>query len=99
MFSHIVVCWTDPATPDSAERVLAGAQKYLAPIPGVVAFHAGRCVPSPRAVVDSSFQVALNMSFTTKADQDQYQTHPSHIQFVEEIFKKLVTRAVIYDFE
>lgn len=99
MFSHIVVCWTDPAIAGSVERFLEGAEKYLAPIPGVVSFHAGRCVPSPRAVVDSTFQVALNMSFATKAEQDQYQTHPSHVQFVEEVFKKLVTRAVIYDFE
>lgn len=99
MFSHIVVCWTDPAIAGSADQFLAAAEKLLAPIPGLVAFHAGRCVPSPRPVVDSTFQVAMNMTFACKADMDQYQVHPNHVQFVEEIIKKIVTRVLIYDFE
>jgi hypothetical protein len=42
MFSHIVVFWTDPAQPDAADKLIAGADKYLKPIPGVLQFHAGK---------------------------------------------------------
>jgi hypothetical protein len=34
-FSHIVIIWTDPAKPSAAADVLAGAEKYLEPVPPV----------------------------------------------------------------
>jgi hypothetical protein len=42
MFSHVVIFWTDPANPKAADELLAGMDKYLRPIPGVLHFHAGR---------------------------------------------------------
>ena len=61
MFSHIVIFWTDPARPEAAEKLKAGAEKYLAPIPGILHFHVGRMVRSARPVVVQSYQVALNV--------------------------------------
>ena len=46
MFSHIVVFWTDPANPNAADELLAGANQLLKNIPGVLQFHAGKMVPS-----------------------------------------------------
>ena len=51
---------------------IAGAKKYLAPIPGVLSFHIGKMVPSHRPVVDQSYQVALNLVFPSKQAQDDY---------------------------
>ena len=99
MFSHVVIFWTDPASPTAAEELLAGCFKYLKPIPGVLHFHAGRMVGSPRPVVDQTYQVALNLVFATKKDQDDYQAHPMHVEFVEKVFKPLCKRVVVYDFE
>jgi Stress responsive A/B Barrel Domain len=98
MFSHIVIFWTDPAAPKAADEVLAGAKKYLAAIPGVVSFHAGRMASSHREVVDQSYQVGLNIQFATKDAQDEYQNHPQHLEFVAKC-KTLWTKVVIYDFE
>lgn len=99
MFSHVVVFWTDPEKPNSADELEAGARHYLQPIPGIVHFHVGRMVPSHRPVVDQTYQVALNVIFNNKQDHDAYQIHPLHLEFVEKVFKKVCRRVLIYDFE
>jgi hypothetical protein len=99
MFSHVVIFWTDPAKPQAADELIAGAERYLKPIPGVLHFHIGKMAPSARPVVDQTYQVALNITFPTKKAQDDYQVHPLHIDFVEKVFKPLCKRVVVYDFE
>ena len=98
MFSHVVIFWTDPADPQSADKLIAGAEQYLKPIPGVEKFHIGRMVKSHRPVVDQTYQVALNLIFPSKQAQDDYQVHPLHIEFVEKVFKKVCKKCVVYDF-
>jgi hypothetical protein len=99
MFSHVVIFWTNPEIPNAADELLAGMEKFLKPIPGVLHFHAGKMVGSHRAVVDQTYQVALNLVFPNKKAQDDYQTHPMHVEFVETVFKKTCKRVVVYDFE
>jgi hypothetical protein len=99
MFSHIVIFWTDPTKPNAVEDLLAGAEKYLRPIPGVLHFHVGKMASSHRPVVDQSYQVALNLVFPSKQAQDDYQVHPMHLEFVEKAFKPNCQKVVIYDFE
>ena len=99
MFSHVVIFWTDPKNPNAADALIAGMEKYLKPIPGVLSFHAGRMAASHRPVVDQSYQAALNLVFPDKKSQDDYQVHPLHLEFVDKVFKRVCKRAVIYDFE
>jgi hypothetical protein len=99
MFSHVVIFWTDPQNPKAADELIAGVEKYLRPIPGVLHFHVGKMATSPRPVVDQSYQVALNLVFPSKKAQDDYQVHPLHIDFVEKVFKQACKRVVVYDFE
>jgi hypothetical protein len=99
MFSHIVVFWTNPAYLGAADDLLAGANKLLKNIPGVLQFHAGKMTPSHRPVVEQSYQVALSLIFPDKKAQDDYQAHPRHIEFVEKYVKRLVKKVVVYDFE
>ena len=99
MLSHIVIFWTDPARPGSADELLAGANHYLKNIPGVIHFHAGRMSLSPRPVVDQSYQIALNLLFPDKAAEQAYQVHPQHLEFVEKVFKPTCKKVLIYDFE
>ena len=99
MFSHVVIFWTKPENPKAADELIAGAIKYLQPIPGLIQFHIGRMAKSHRPVVDQSYQVALNLIFPDKQTQDDYQVHPLHLEFVEKVFKPNCARAVIYDFE
>jgi hypothetical protein len=99
MFSHIVVFWTDPANPNATEEFLAGANKLLKNIPGVLQFHAGKMTPSHRPVVEQSYQVALNLIFPNKQAEEAYQAHPQHTEFVEKYVRRLVKKVVVYDFE
>jgi hypothetical protein len=98
MFSHVVIFFTDPNNPTAADELVAGCEKYLRPIPGVLTFHVGRMVPSHRPVVDQSYQVALNLVFPDKKAQDDYQVHPMHIDFVEKVFKRVCVKVIVYDF-
>ncbi len=98
MFSHIVVFWTRPQKPGAADELIAGANKYLKNIPGVLQFHVGKMVPSHRPVVDQTYQIALNIVFPDKRAHDAYQTHPAHQEFVEKIFKPLCQKLIVYDF-
>jgi hypothetical protein len=99
MFSHVVIFWTKPENPNAADELIAGANKYLQPIPGVIQFHIGKMATSPRPVVDQSYQVALNLIFPDKQTQDDYQVHPLHLEFVEKVFKPNCAKVIIYDFE
>src|SRR5437667_9975499 len=98
MFSHVVIFWTDSGNPQAADELLAGMNKYLLPIPGILHFYTGKMVPSHRPVVEQSYQVALNLVFADKKAQDDYQAHPLHLQFVEKAFKPNCARCVVYDF-
>jgi Stress responsive A/B Barrel Domain len=98
MFSHIVIFWTDPAQPKAADELVAGAQK-LKSIPGVLQFHVGKMAGSHRPVVDQSYQVALNLVFPNKQAQDDYQSHPLHLEFAEKVFKRVCQKVVVYDFQ
>ena len=99
MFSHVVIFWIDPAQPNAADELIAGANQYLKSIPGLLHFHVGKMSPSPRPVVDQSYQVALNLVFPSKQAEQAYQVHPLHLEFVEKVFKPTCKKAVIYDFE
>ncbi len=99
MFSHVVIFWTDPNNPKAADELIAGANKFLKPIPGVLHYHIGKMATSHRPVVDQTYQVALNLVFPDKKSQDDYQVHPMHVEFVEGVFKKTCKKVVVYDFE
>ena len=98
-FNHIVIFWTDPAKPEAADAVIAGGEKFLKTIPGLLHFHIGKMVGSPRPVVDQTYQVALNTVFTSKQAHDDYQTHPQHLEFIAQCVKPFVKKVLVYDFE
>ena len=99
MLSHIVVFWTDPALAGAADELIAGATWLLKSMPGVLQFHVRKMVPSERPVVEQSYQVALNLIFPNQEAAQAYQTHPQHVEFIEQYVKRLVGKLVVYDFE
>lgn len=99
MFSHVVIFWTDPSNPKATDELIAGAERYLKPIPGMLHFHVGRMVPSPRPVVEQSYQVALNTVFPSQEAREAYRAHSRHKQFEEEVLRKTYRKCVVYDFE
>ena len=42
--------------------------------------------------------MALNIVFTSKEAEAAYQTHPQHVEYVNNFVKPLANKVVIYDF-
>jgi len=99
MLSHVVIFWTNPAYLGAVDELIAGTNQLLKDIPGVQRFHVGKMVPSPRPVVEQSYQVALNLMFADKKAEQAYQAHPLHLEFVEKYVERFVIKVVVYDFE
>jgi hypothetical protein len=94
---HIVIIWLKQPGNTDAQNTIIKASQALKTIPGVMAIKSGKAVPSQRTVVDSSFDVALIISFADQAALDAYLTHPLHLQLLEETIKPLVDRFRVYD--
>jgi hypothetical protein len=95
---HVVVVWLKtPGDRTARARVIAASQA-LKSIPGVLSLKAGTVIPSERPIVDSSFDVALTITFPDLEALQHYLTHPTHLQLVEETLKPLVEKIRVYDF-
>lgn len=97
MITHVVILWVAEGDEGKRDRLLAGAAT-LAEIPNVLEFRSGKAIPSSRPVVDSSYAVALSMSFADQAAAEAYQSHPIHREFVEQCVKPLTSKVLVYDF-
>lgn len=95
---HVVIAWLkEPGNAAAQSRIIAASQA-LKTIPGVLSLRAGTAIASERPIVDSSFDVALVISFTDQAALDNYLIHPLHLQLLEDTLKPLVERILVYDF-
>ena len=98
MITHVVVFWTDKPQDEHRAKLLEGAERLLATIPGVSNFRYGPALASSRAAVDDSFAMAISMDYTSHEAGATYQSHPQHIEFVEQYVKPLAKRFVVYAF-
>ena len=95
---HVVVVWLKtPGNSEHRRRIIAESEVLL-DIPGVTGLRAGVMIPSERPIVDSSFDVAMIISFTDTAAMQAYLDHPVHVKLVKETLKPLVNRIRVYDF-
>lgn len=70
---------------DAKKKLVDACKKYLSKHDGTVYFSAGVLAEEfKRSVNDRDFDVALHLVFKDKAAHDQYNTHPRHVEFIEE---------------
>ena len=91
---HIVVIWLKPGA--DATKVIASTEQ-LREIPGVVEIGYGRKLASDRAAVDSSYDLALVVTFDSEQSLRAYDNHPIHAKVLEDVIKPHVAKYVIYD--
>ncbi len=85
MLAHVVYFTLKDKSPASIERQVEACRKYLTGHAGVVFFAVGTRTPDlAREVNDKEFDVGLHVVFRDRASHDTYQTHPRHLQFIEE---------------
>ncbi len=95
---HVVVCWLNEPGNEEARRKVIDVSKGFSTIPGVINVRAGRVIPSEREIVDSSFDVAIYLSFENEQKLFEYLNHAIHKKAVEKTLKPLVRKVVVYDF-
>lgn len=96
-FMHVVYFWL--ASPDdtaSRHTFLNNMKSYLDKIHVIKTKYIGIPVASDRSVVDSSYTFSLIVTFNDNADQEIYQSHPAHVDFVENN-KSMWEKVVVYD--
>jgi hypothetical protein len=97
-FIHQVYFWLkDPGNEQDRALLIAGLKK-LSRVKTIREWHLGRPAGTSRDVIDSSYSVSWMLVFDDKAGQDQYQTDPIHLKFVETC-SPLWEKVVVYDSE
>lgn len=95
---HVVLIWlADPGNRQHVEEIV-DASIVLAQLPGVESLRIGEALASERAVVDSSYDLALVFTFADAAALNRYLTHPDHRAATERTLRPRVARMQVYDF-
>lgn len=96
--NHIVIAWLKQPGDMEARKRFIEMTKRFAKLPGVIGHRVGPVLPSDRKVADSSFDIAVVITFKDKEALAAYLEHPDHKKGVEEVLKPLAEKVVVYDF-
>jgi D-alanyl-D-alanine dipeptidase len=95
---HTVLVWLKRPGNAKDRAALIRATKDLQNSTGLIhSLRYGRPVPSNRAVVDDTFDLALFMRFPNRRDLTAFETHPAHLQAKKEILQPLARKIRVYD--
>lgn len=95
-FVHHVYFWLKkPVTPEVRDK-FEKALKELVTVETIVDHHLGVPALTNRDVIDTSYTYSLLVTFKNKEDQDIYQTHPTHLKFIDDC-QDLWDKVVVYD--
>ena len=95
-FVHSVYFWLVDETMPTRGKFVTEVMKYLKEIDLIRTRHLGRPAGTDREVVDNSYSYCMILTFDSKEDQDLYQEHTAHQQFIENA-ASLWTRVQVYD--
>lgn len=96
--NHIVIAWLKQPGDVEARKRFIETTKGFAKLPGVIGHRVGLVLPSDRKVADSSFDIAVVITFKDKEALAAYLEHPEHKKGLDEVLKPLVEKVVVYDF-
>lgn len=83
--AHDVYFSLNDASTAARSELVAACRKYLTGHEGMLAFSVGVLAADlARPVNDRDFDVALHITFASRAAHDLYQEHPRHKQFIAE---------------
>ena len=92
---HVFFYLHDPASQEDQARLIAGLNQ-LARISYFKLTHIGVPANTHREVVERGYNVSWLVFFENSADQENYQSDPIHLVFIEEN-KHLWKKVVVYD--
>ncbi len=95
-FVHHVYFWFRKPFSKKDRARFEEALKKLVTVETIEEMHLGVPAPTRRDVVDRSYTYSLVTTFKNKADHDIYQTHPTHLKFIDDC-GDLWEKVVVYD--
>lgn len=96
--AHTVVFWLkDHGNAAQRAKIIETSESFRK-IPGVLSVATGACIPGTRPIVDSSFDVAVTLTFASQADMKAYVDHPLHKAAADGVLKPLVKKVTVFDY-
>ena len=95
-FVHHVYFWLKKPVTKAVRAKFEDGLKKLITVETIFSYHLGLPAKTNRGVIDRSYSYSLLLTFKSKEDQDVYQTHSTHLKFIEEC-GDLWERVVVYD--
>lgn len=96
VFVHHVYFWLKDPSDNEAQNQLIEGLNILSGASVINGFHIGVPAGTNREVIDSTYNVSWLLFFKNKEDQDIYQTHPMHLQFIKDC-AHLWDKVLVYD--
>jgi hypothetical protein len=91
---HVVIAWLKPGA--DRDKVLASVHE-LSKIRGVVDYSAGYRIASERPMVDSTYDLAIVLTFDSVESLRAYPNDPVHLRITDQVVKPNVEKFVVYD--
>ncbi|MDB5292546.1 MAG: hypothetical protein JWL69_3787 [Phycisphaerales bacterium] len=95
--THVVICWLYDRSDETALKEVTEASGKLRDIPGVLNVSVGRMLPSDRAGVDNSFDLAIVVTLADEAALQRYLKDPKHLALRKAVLERYVPTVRIYD--
>jgi hypothetical protein len=96
LFVHHVFFWLKKPVTHEIRVRFENALRTLVTVETIVDHHLGIPAATNREVIDSSYSYSLLLTFRNQVDQDIYQTHATHLNFIKEC-KEMWERVAVYD--
>ncbi len=96
MFTHHVFFWLKNKISDADREDLLTGLQTLTSIEPKISIHIGVKASTNRPVIDTSYDFSLLLIFNNPEEQENYQVHPVHQEFVKNC-AHLWEKVTIYD--
>lgn len=97
---HAVFVWLkEPGNAKDRQILIEKSQELAGHIPQIRSFRWGTPVPSGRAIVDDTYDLALVMNFANREALEVYENHPEHTRAAKEVLRPLARKVMVYDIE
>ncbi|WP_291908374.1 Dabb family protein [Chitinophaga sp. CB10] len=97
-FVHVVNFYLKPGLSEEEVRKFEAGVSTLGTISEIQVFNVGKPASTNRPVIDKSYSYCLLCVFRNQEDHDIYQSHPVHLNFVDNC-KHLWEKVIIFDSE
>ena len=96
LFVHHVYFWLkNPASESDKAKLIEGLEN-LSKVSEIKMAHIGTPASTNRSVIERGYAVSWLLFFENLADEEIYQKHPVHLNFVED-YSHLWEKVIVYD--